>query len=61
MDVDGRGTDVVVPKDQGRLTGRTISGTQALLHRLGAVFTVVSIARSSALRRLFEAIRMRGA
>lgn len=28
--------------------------------KMGAVFTVVSIARSFALRRLFEAIRMRG-
>ena len=27
--------------------------------KLGAVFTVVSIARSFALRRLFEAVRMR--
>ncbi|MFT3687770.1 DUF7220 family protein [Paenirhodobacter sp.] len=27
---------------------------------IGAIFTVVSIARSFALRRLFEAIRMRG-
>ena len=29
--------------------------------KMGAVFTVVSIARSFALRRLFEAIRVRGA
>ncbi|WP_425402470.1 DUF7220 family protein [Gemmobacter nectariphilus] len=29
--------------------------------KMGAVFTVVSIARSFALRRLFEAIRARGA
>lgn len=29
--------------------------------KMGAVFTVVSIARSFALRRLFEAIRMRDA
>ena len=29
--------------------------------KMGAVFTVVSIARSFALRRLFEAIRMRSA
>lgn len=29
--------------------------------KMGAVFTVVSIARSFALRRVFEAIRMRGA
>jgi len=29
--------------------------------KMGAVFTVVSIARSFALRRLFEAIRLRGA
>lgn len=28
--------------------------------KMGAVFTVVSIARSFALRRLFEAIRVRG-
>ena len=28
--------------------------------KMGAVFTVVSIARSFALRRLFEAIRLRG-
>jgi hypothetical protein len=28
---------------------------------MGAVFTVVSIARSFALRRLFEALRLRGA
>jgi len=28
---------------------------------MGAVFTVVSIARSFALRRVFEAIRMRSA
>jgi hypothetical protein len=28
--------------------------------KMGAVFTVVSIARSFALRRVFEAIRMRG-
>ena len=28
---------------------------------MGAVFTMVSIARSFALRRLFEAIRVRGA
>ena len=29
--------------------------------KMGAVFTIVSIARSFALRRVFEAIRMRGA
>ena len=29
--------------------------------KMGAVFTLVSIARSFALRRVFEAIRMRGA
>ena len=29
--------------------------------KMGAVFTVVSIARSFALRRVFEAIRMRSA
>ena len=29
--------------------------------KTGAVFTIVSIARSFALRRVFEAIRMRGA
>ena len=29
--------------------------------KLGAVFTIVSIARSFALRRVFEAIRMRSA
>lgn len=29
--------------------------------KMGAVFTLVSIARSFALRRLFEAIRVRGA
>lgn len=29
--------------------------------KMGAIFTVVSIARSFALRRLFEAIRMRSA
>ena len=29
--------------------------------KMGAVFTVVSIARSFALRRIFEAIRVRGA
>ncbi len=29
--------------------------------KMGAVFTAVSIARSFALRRLFEAIRVRGA
>lgn len=29
--------------------------------KIGALFTVVSIARSFALRRLFEAIRVRGA
>ena len=29
--------------------------------KLGAIFTVVSIARSFALRRVFEAIRMRSA
>jgi len=29
--------------------------------KMGAVFTVVSIARSFALRRLFEALRVRGA
>ncbi|QDL90372.1 hypothetical protein FDP22_00305 [Paroceanicella profunda] len=28
--------------------------------KMGAIFTVVSIARSFALRRVFEAIRMRG-
>ena len=28
--------------------------------KLGAIFTVVSIARSFALRRLFEAVRVRG-
>jgi hypothetical protein len=28
--------------------------------KMGAIFTIVSIARSFALRRLFEAIRMRG-
>lgn len=29
--------------------------------QMGAIFTVVSIARSFGLRRLFEAIRLRGA
>ncbi len=29
--------------------------------KMGAIFTLVSIARSFALRRVFEAIRMRGA
>jgi len=29
--------------------------------QMGAIFTIVSIARSFALRRVFEAIRMRGA
>ena len=29
--------------------------------KMGAIFTIVSIARSFALRRVFEAIRMRGA
>ena len=29
--------------------------------KMGAIFTVVSIARSSLLRRLFEAIRVHGA
>ena len=41
-----------------------VFGLQAsLAHNLGvgAVFTVVSIARSFALRRVFEAIRMRSA
>lgn len=28
--------------------------------KMGAIFTIVSIARSFALRRVFEAIRMRG-
>ncbi len=29
--------------------------------KMGAIFTIVSIARSFAMRRVFEAIRMRGA
>lgn len=37
-----------------------LSATLAENMAIGAIFTVVSIARSFALRRLFEVIRMRG-
>jgi hypothetical protein len=39
----------------------SLQATLAQNLKMGAVFTVVSIARSFALRRMFEALRMRGA
>jgi len=56
--VVGYGVAVVTQLVVFPLVGLTVALSDSLI--IGAVFTVVSIARSYLLRRLFEAVRMQG-